>query len=205
MAEQHYNANDLASDPNSRKLKFAGICKLNNDELSSLYNIDKLTDEELASVNLDRSSLIDDYRLLHEVSQMKQIENEANNIAAAAPAGQPKSKELHEQFVKEMEKYLTNKKYTFPMLNHLIKLMSWEVEPETIFNEKAFQIDVNYHEDEEVMQLEPNERLFRRLKSIYDHLEDMFINGNRRTASDLVFTAIIRLVDRSNVAKYKII
>ncbi|EDW42598.1 uncharacterized protein LOC6606815 [Drosophila sechellia] len=202
MAKQQNNTNDLASDPNSRKLKFAGICKLNNDELSSLYNIDQLTDEELASVNLDRNSLIDDYRLLHEVSQMKQIEKEANSIPVAAPAEQAKSMELHEQFATEMEKYLT-KKYTFPMLNHLIKLMSWETEPQTIFNEKAFQIDVNYHEDEEVLQLEPNERLFRRLMSFYDHLEDIFVKGNRKTASDLVFNAIIRLIDRSNVAKSK--
>ncbi|XP_023030954.1 uncharacterized protein LOC111518474 [Drosophila willistoni] len=58
------------------KLKFSGCCKLTDDQLSEVYNLDLLSDEELASVNLERKSLVDDYRHLHELSMAHEQEQE---------------------------------------------------------------------------------------------------------------------------------
>ncbi|XP_039492436.1 uncharacterized protein LOC120452338 [Drosophila santomea] len=195
MAEQQKT--NFASDSKSRKLKFAGICRMNNEELSSLYRIDQLTDEELASVGLERSSLIDDYRLLHELSLMKQKENEVTKSRAQTWKRNPVV--LGERFIKQMQEYIPETKYQFPMLSHLIRLMSLEKEPETIFSEQDLGIDANYQEDAKVQQLLPKERLDRRLESFYDHLENMFLHGDRKAATDLVFNAIVRLVDRRTV------
>ncbi|EDV49511.1 uncharacterized protein LOC6554064 [Drosophila erecta] len=193
MAEQQTKTN-FDSDPKSRKLKFAGICKLNNEELSSLYRIDQLTDEELASVGLERSSLIDDYRLLHELSMMKQMENEVTKSPAQTCKQKPMA--LDERFGKQMHECIPKSKYKFTMLSHLIMLMSLDKQPETIFSEQDLKIDADYHEDAKVVQLMPKERLDRRLESFYDHLEKMFLHGDRKKANDLVFNAIVRLVDR---------
>ncbi|EDW96934.1 uncharacterized protein LOC6536650 [Drosophila yakuba] len=197
MAEQQSTKPNFASDPKSRKLKFAGICPMNNEELSSLYRIDQLTDEELASVGLERSSLIDDYRLLHELSLMKQKENEVTKSRAQTWKRNPVV--LDERFIKQMQEYIPETKYQFPMLSHLIRLMSLEKEPETIFSKQDLGIDANYQEDAKVQQLLPKERLHRRLESFYDHLENMFLHGDRKAATDLVFDAIVRLVDRRTV------
>ncbi|XP_046867221.1 uncharacterized protein LOC124460452 [Drosophila willistoni] len=58
------------------KLLLSGSCTLSDDELAEQYNLDKLSDEELASVNLDRKSLINDYRYLHELSEQKKTVKE---------------------------------------------------------------------------------------------------------------------------------
>ncbi|XP_043655282.1 uncharacterized protein LOC122621484 [Drosophila teissieri] len=199
MAGQQSKKPNCASDPKSRKLKFAGICLLNNEELSSLYRIDQLSDEELASVGLERSSLIDDYRLLHELSLMKQKENEVARSRPQAQTCKRSPMVLEERFIKQMQEYLPETKYQFPMLSHLIRLMSIERKPETIFSEQELGMDANYQEDAKVLQLPPKERLDRRLKSFYDHLENLFLHGDRRAVTDLVFNAIVRLVDRRTV------
>ncbi|XP_030382149.1 uncharacterized protein LOC115629750 [Scaptodrosophila lebanonensis] len=64
----------MTDDTNSRKLKFTGSCKLSNAALAEIYHLteEELSDEELASVGLERNSLIDDYRHLHEMWLLSQ-------------------------------------------------------------------------------------------------------------------------------------
>ncbi|XP_043660183.1 uncharacterized protein LOC122624607 [Drosophila teissieri] len=175
---------EIKPNPQSRKLKFSGICQLNDEELEHLYKIDKLTDEELASVDLERSSLIDDYRHLHELSQIWQKENKA------APPSSLSEWELHKE-LQHME-YKPKKVYKFHLLNKLVKVMSFEKDPASIFSEQQLQFDADYH-DEKVYLLPPKDCLRRRLESFYDHLDNMFVCGDRNMAIDLVVQGILRL------------
>ncbi|XP_016980107.1 uncharacterized protein LOC108045330 [Drosophila rhopaloa] len=185
---------DPDPDPNAdggklRKLKFAGCCHLKDEALARLYRIDRLTDEELASVDLNRSSLIDDYRHLHEISLMRQGEvNPARPSRPQTPRKCPSK--LPQLRIKEVK---VTKMYKFQLLNQLVKVMSSEVEPLSVFQEKQFQFDATYHEDEEVQQLPPKERERRRFKSFCDHLDNMFVSGDRNMAIDMVVDALIRL------------
>ncbi|EDW25985.1 GL14197 [Drosophila persimilis] len=56
---------------NQRELVFHGCCKMTDEELSEHYKVDQMTDEELASVNIDRQAMIDSYRVMHEVSMLR--------------------------------------------------------------------------------------------------------------------------------------
>ncbi|EDV45770.1 uncharacterized protein LOC6551112 [Drosophila erecta] len=178
---------EVKPNPLSRKLKFSGICKLSDEELAHLYKIDELTDEELASVDLERSSLIDDYRHLHELSMMWQEKNKAE------PPSNLSEWELHSQ-LQHME-YKPKKVYKFFLLNKLVKVMSFETDPGSIYTEKQLQFDVDYH-DENAYLLPPKDCLRRRLESFYDHLDNMFVCGDRNMAIDLVVQGILRLNKR---------
>nr|NP_572149.2 uncharacterized protein Dmel_CG15375 [Drosophila melanogaster]AAF45916.2 uncharacterized protein Dmel_CG15375 [Drosophila melanogaster] len=167
MEEQ--NVDETKTNPLSRKLKFSGICKLTDEELSHLYKLDELTDEELASVDLKRSSLIDDYRLLHEVSMMRQMENEA-----AKPPNPPEPPKPPNPPERPKARKLL----------HFVKVMSFEEEPGTIFTEEQLRLDSNY--------MELNSDIFR-LESFYNYLDSMYVSGNSNRAIDLVMFGIHRL------------
>nr|XP_017012032.2 uncharacterized protein LOC108067506 [Drosophila takahashii] len=177
------------TDPKSRKLKFAGCCHLKDEALARLYRIDRLTDEELASVGLQRSSLIDDYRHLHEMSLMRKWVNGVRPGRTAQTQKSSRSK-LPQLRVPEFK---PAKLYKFQLLNQLVKVMSFEKEPESVFNEQQFEFDADYQEDEEVQRMPPKERQRRRFESFCDHLDNMFISGDRNMAIDLVVDALIRL------------
>ncbi|XP_016935115.1 uncharacterized protein [Drosophila suzukii] len=189
MAQQPSDKTKPKTDPKSRKLKFAGCCHLKDEALARLYKIDRLTDEELASVGLQRKSLIDDYRHLHELSQMRKWEN---GVRPARPAQTHRSRfSRMPQF--RLQEYKPVKLYKFQLLNQLVHVMSFDKDSETIFNEKQFEFDADYHEDEEVQRLPAKERKRRRFESFCDHLDNMFICGDRNMAIDLVVDALIRL------------
>ncbi|EDW53209.1 GM12322 [Drosophila sechellia] len=192
------NVDEMNPNPLSRKLKFSGICKLTDEELSHLYKLDELTDEELVSLGLERGSLIDDYRLLHEVSMMRKLENEA-----AKPPNPPEPPmlaslsewELHEQ-LQHMD-YIPKKVYKFELLNKLVKVMSIEKESGTIFSEEQLRLDLNYIELNSYL-VAPQERLGLRLESFYNYLDNMFVSGDRNKALELVLHGIRRLNRRHN-------
>ncbi|XP_017074952.1 uncharacterized protein LOC108110399 [Drosophila eugracilis] len=187
MDKQPVDKTTGISDPKSRKLKFAGCCHLKDEALAGLYRIDQLTDEELASVGLERTSLIDDYRHLHEVSMMRQRENRSQAQALDLKIIRSKLPQLR------MQEHKPTKLYKFQLLNQLVKVMSFEKEPEAIFNEQQFEFDADYHEDEEVQRMPPKERQRRRFESFCDHLDNMFISGDRNMAINVVVDALIRL------------
>ncbi|KAH8419704.1 hypothetical protein KR009_001301, partial [Drosophila setifemur] len=184
------------NDRELRKLKFAGCCLLKDEALERLYKIDRLTDEELASVGLQRSSLIDDYRHLHEMSQLRAKEQALNRprrpMRPQTPHRSRSSKIPQYRSAKEMR----SKTYKFQLLNQLVKVMNIEVEPLTIFREQPFEFDADYYEDAEVSQLPEKERERRRFESFCDHLDNMFISGDRNRAIDMVVDALIRLNKR---------
>ncbi|XP_033169471.1 uncharacterized protein LOC117146935 [Drosophila mauritiana] len=192
------NVDEMNPNPLSRKLKFSGICKLTDEELSHLYKLDELTDEELVSLGLERGSLIDDYRLLHEVSMMRKLENEA-----AKPPNPPEPPklaslsewELHDQ-LQHMD-YIPKKVYKFELLNKLVKVMSIEKESGTIFSEEQLRLDLNYSELNSYL-VPPKERLGLRLESFYNYLDNMFVSGDRNKALELVLHGIRRLNRRHN-------
>ncbi|KAH8294463.1 hypothetical protein KR018_008817, partial [Drosophila ironensis] len=178
-----------ANDNKLRKLKFAGCCRLKDDALERLYKIDRLSDEELASVGLQRSSLIDDYRHLHELSQLRE-EQEKNRPLRAQTPRQNRTTLPQQPVLKEA------KTYKFQLLNQLVKVMNTEVEPLTIFREQQFEFDADYYEDESMALMSPKEREKRRFESFCDHLDNMFISGDRNMAIDMVVDALIRLNKR---------
>ncbi|XP_017045916.1 uncharacterized protein LOC108091306 [Drosophila ficusphila] len=193
MSKPGENANtdpDCKSDDSKlRKLKFAGCCHLKDEALARLYKIDRLTDEELASVGLQRSCLIDDYRHLHEVSLMWEQERYPDRPAKPQSPRKLRSR-LPRLCIMEVK---PAKLYKFQLLNQLVKVISFEKEPQAIFQEQQFEFDADYQEDEDVLQLPQEERQKRRFESFCDHLDNMFISGDRNMAIDLVVDALIRL------------
>lgn len=176
----------------SRKLKFAGICRLKDETLERLYNLDRLSDEELASVGLTRKSLIDDYRHLHELSMLREREQEKRR-PAPPQTQRPSRSRLPQYRAREVRPVKT---YKFQLLNQLVKVMNTEIDPLTIFREQQFEFDADYYEDETVARMPAKEREKRRFESFCDHLDNMFISGDRNMAIDMVVDALIRLNKR---------
>ncbi|EDV34766.2 uncharacterized protein Dana_GF21491 [Drosophila ananassae] len=176
----------------SRKLKFAGICRLKDETLERLYNLDRLSDEELASVGLTRKSLIDDYRHLHELSMLREREQEKRR-PVAPQTQRPSRSRLPQYRAREVRPVKT---YKFQLLNQLVKVMNTEIDPLTIFREQQFEFDADYYEDETVARMPAKEREKRRFESFCDHLDNMFISGDRNMAIDMVVDALIRLNKR---------
>lgn len=177
----------------SRKLKFAGCCLMSDKQLEQHYKLYRLSDEELASVGLQRSSLIDDYRVLHEVSQLRQLELKREKALNSNPlqARALKLKELQLQLG-----IRPHKAYKFQLLNQLVRVMDIEDDPSAIFPEPQFYFDALYVETEETRRLGPKERERRRFDAFYDHLDKMFIHGDRNKAIDVVVDAFVRLKKR---------
>ncbi|KAH8349431.1 hypothetical protein KR067_012045, partial [Drosophila pandora] len=176
----------------SRKLKFAGICRLKDETLERLYKLDRLSDEELASVGLTRKSLIDDYRHLHELSMLREREQEKRR-PVAPQTQRPSRSRLPQYRAREVRPVKT---YKFQLLNQLVKVMNTEIDPLTIFREQQFEFDADYYEDETVARMPAKEREKRRFESFCDHLDNMFISGDRNMAIDMVVDALIRLNKR---------
>ncbi|KAH8323132.1 hypothetical protein KR074_005583 [Drosophila pseudoananassae] len=168
----------------SRKLKFAGICRLKDETLERLYNLHRLSDEDLATVGLTRKSLIDDYRHHHEMSLQRQREEEKRRSQRQSRSRVPHSRARLTRPLKT---------YKFQLLNQLVKVMNNEIDPLTIFREQQFEFDADYYEDDSVALMPAKEREQRRFESFCDHLDNMFICGDRNMAVDMVVDALIRL------------
>ncbi|XP_017087990.2 uncharacterized protein [Drosophila bipectinata] len=168
----------------SRKLKFSGICRLKDETLERLYNLHRLSDDDLATVGLTRKSLIDDYRHHHEMSMQREREEEKRRSQRQSRSRVPHSRSRPMRPLKT---------YKFQLLNQLVKVLSNEIDPLTIFREQQFEFDADYYEDEAVAMMPIKERERRRFESFCDHLDNMFICGDRNMAVDMVVDALIRL------------
>ncbi|XP_068158946.1 uncharacterized protein [Drosophila tropicalis] len=169
----------MNASKDKRKLVFAGCCTLSDNELAELYNLDLLTDEELASVALERTSLIDDYRHLHELSMLWKQEEERE-----------KERELeHKREKAELES--RGRKYGFKLLNQLIKKV-FEMKQFSIYMEEEFQIFTEYHTDPAMLLLPTQEREKRRFWSHCDYLENLYYSGGSSRALNIVVVALIR-------------
>ncbi|XP_020805380.1 uncharacterized protein LOC110181823 [Drosophila serrata] len=183
-----------ALGPQSRKLKLIGCCPMTDKQMEEHYKLHHISDDELATVGIQRSSLIDDYRLMHEISQKRQLklkQEKKPNINDPA--------EDREQRIKELQLRLgirPHKAYKFQLLNQLVRVMDTEPDPKIIFPETQFNFFSIYCENDEVRLLSPKERERRRFDAFYDHLDNMFVNGDRNKAIDLVVDAFVRLKKR---------
>ncbi|KAH8245538.1 hypothetical protein KR032_011582, partial [Drosophila birchii] len=186
------NPSDLNSQ--SRKLKLIGCCLLTDQQLEQHYKLHHISDAELTAVGMQRSSLIDDYRLMHEISQMHQLRVKREK--------RPNTHDLpedREERIKELQFRLgirPHKAYKFQLLNQLVRVMDTEPDPKVIFPETEFNFFAIYSESEEVLRLAPKERERRRFDAFYDHLDNMFVSGDRNKAIDLVVDAFVRLKKR---------
>ncbi|EDW75301.1 uncharacterized protein Dwil_GK20100 [Drosophila willistoni] len=203
----------MNASKDKRKLVFAGCCTLSDDELAELYNLDLLTDEELASVSLERKSLIDDYRHLHELSMLRQQEEErekerelerqrekaelerrrkiaedAKKVTKIAKAVKLSSKAVAEKSDKQLP---GGRKYGFQLLNQLIK-KDFEMTQFSIYMEKEFEIFTDYHTDPSMPLLSAQEREKRRFWAHCDYLENLYCSGSCSRAMNIVVVALIR-------------
>ncbi|KAH8289209.1 hypothetical protein KR054_001734, partial [Drosophila jambulina] len=187
------NPGALALGTQSRKLKLIGCCHLTDRQLEQHYKLHYTTDEELATVGLQRSSVIEDYRLMHEISQMRTLDSRLKILKSNALP------EDREERIKELQRRLgirPHKAYKFQLLNQLVRVMDTEPDPKAIFPDTQFQFFSVYCESEEVRRLAPRERERRRFDAFYDHLDNMFVNGDRNKAIDVVVDAFVRLKKR---------
>ncbi|KAH8265931.1 hypothetical protein KR038_005576, partial [Drosophila bunnanda] len=178
----------------SHKLKLIGCCHMTDMQLEQHYKLHHISDEELASVGIQRSSLIADYRLMHEISQQHQLKMKREK--------RPNINDLpedREERIKELQQRLgirPHKAYKFQLLNQLVRVMDTEPDPKVIFPESEFHFFAIYCENESVSRLSSKQRERRRFDAFYDHLDNMFVNGDRNKAIDLVVDAFVRLKKR---------
>ncbi|XP_043659424.1 uncharacterized protein LOC122624059 [Drosophila teissieri] len=156
----------------------------------------QLSDEALVANGLERNSMVENLRFIYDFGGEWHTNDRLTQFRA--PKASPAKRE------NRMILNIPNKVYTFKMLRQMITEMSFEKQPEAIFKEQELAVNKDYRElpDEEAMQMTPRERLDRRLKSFYDHLEDMFVGADLNMANmavDLVFNGISRLAERRNV------
>ncbi|KAH8376304.1 hypothetical protein KR200_001381, partial [Drosophila serrata] len=162
----------------SRNVKLLGYCLLTDRQLEHYYKLHLISDEELATAGVDRSSLIDDYRRMHEISQKR-----------------PASEDIAKQ-VKELQLQLgirPHKPYKFQLLNQLVRLMDSQPDPKVIFPETPFDFNATYWESEAICRLTPEERDRRRFDALYDYLDNEFVRGDRNKAFEVVVNGLIRL------------
>ncbi|KAH8304104.1 hypothetical protein KR059_000704, partial [Drosophila kikkawai] len=192
-AQPQTHPNPAALATRSQKLKFIGCCHLTDKQMEQHYKLHYISDGELASVGMQRSSVIDDYRLMHEISQMHQQDlrrERAQKLSALPEDRAERIKEL--QFRLGMRPH---KAYKFQLLNQLVRVMDTEPDPKVIFPEKQFTFFAIYSATED-RRLAPKERERHRFDAFYDYLDDMFVNGDRNKAIDVVVDAFVRLKKR---------
>ncbi|KAH8338099.1 hypothetical protein KR059_007857 [Drosophila kikkawai] len=160
-----------------------GYCFLTEKQLEHYKKLELISDEELEAVERQRSLKIDEFPVAQERFQVP-------------PPPHNPVKDRSEQ-VKELRLRLgmrPHKTYKLQLLNQLVRIIDTEPDPKAIIPE--LQLDFMYLENEEVRQLPPHEREYRRLDAFYDYLDEMYVNGNGKKAIDLVVNGFIRLNNR---------
>ncbi|EDX01241.1 uncharacterized protein LOC6524270 [Drosophila yakuba] len=171
---------------------------LTRQDRGGLQETFRLSDEALVANGLQRNSMVENLRFICDLSGEWHTNGRLTQFQARTPNASPAKRE------NRMILNIPNKVYTFKMLRQMITEMSFEKQPEAIFKEQELALNKDYREvpDEEARQMTSRERLDRRLKSFYDHLEDMFVGADLNMANmavDLVFNGISRLAERRNV------
>ncbi|XP_064538944.1 uncharacterized protein LOC135428777 [Drosophila montana] len=180
------------NDVEKQKLKFTGCCSLTDGELSKLYNLDMLTDEELAAVGVERYSLIDDYRHLHEMSQMRELER--------LPS-------LSKRFVSKLKrpKFKSPRKPTKPfnydLLNKFFRCMQSESVAFCCFMEQELKIITDFQRDTKILLLSPREREFARYESYFDYLDALYQSGEQDRVISIVAKVMINFHRDPNPVK----
>ncbi|KAH8290080.1 hypothetical protein KR044_009624, partial [Drosophila immigrans] len=165
----------------NQKLKFTGCCSLSDSELSKLYNLDILTDLELTSVGVDRTSLIDDYRHLHEMSQLREMER--------LPL-------LSRRFVSKLKrpKFKSPRKPTKPfsydLLDRFFRCMQSEALGFCRFMENDLQIITDFQRDTKILLMTPKEREFACYDSYFEYLDNLYQSGKQ----DVVMSIIAKVM-----------
>ncbi|EDV45771.1 uncharacterized protein LOC6550967 [Drosophila erecta] len=167
---------------------------LSREERVGLQDMFQLSDDN----GLQRNSMMHNFRFICDLSGEWHTTDGLTQVRAQAPKSSPAKPGKQ-----EMAWNIPSKVYTFMMLKQLVMEMSFVEQPENIFREQELAIDKDYREvpDVEALHMTPRERLNRRLKSFYDHLEEMFVGDDLNMANmavDVVFNGISRLAERRN-------
>ncbi|KAL7743762.1 hypothetical protein ACLKA6_016822 [Drosophila palustris] len=165
----------------NQKLKFTGCCSLTDNELSKLYNLDVLTDAELASVGVERGSLIDDYRHLHEMSQLHELEQLPSiSKRFASKLKRPKFKSPRKP----------TQQFQYDLLNRFFRCMQSEAVAFCRFMENDLQIITDFQRDTKILLMSPKEREVACYDSYFNHLDNMYQNGKQ----DLVIAIVAKVM-----------
>lgn len=155
---------------------------MTNSEISKFYNLDLLTDAELASVGLARDSLIDDYRHLHEVSQMREQKCK------------PKmTKRFVSKIVKPnfMSPRMPSKAFHYDLLNKFFRCMQSESVGFCRFMEQDLNIITDFQRDTNALLLSPREQEFARYESYFDYLDTLYRSGDQDRVISIVAKVMI--------------
>ncbi|XP_034657490.1 uncharacterized protein LOC117894488 [Drosophila subobscura] len=173
---------------NPRKLIFHGCCKLTDEELSEHYKLNETTDEELASVGLNRQEVIDSYRVMDEVSilrgdpsLLKKKPEPEPEIVKAEPEAQP------------WEHFLIT--YEFPMLNRLVVLLSTDDRLFRAFMQRDLPAEYPLHLPM-YRTYPPEERQINLFIRFCEHLESLYLGPRYFEAHDMVASYIRALRQR---------
>ncbi|BFG00339.1 uncharacterized protein DMAD_00364 [Drosophila madeirensis] len=170
---------------NPRKLIFHGCCKLTDEELSERYKLNETTDEELASVGLNRQEVIDSYRVMDEVS-----------ILRGEPSLLKKKPEPEPEIVKAeppWEHFMLT--YEFPMLNRLVVLLSTDDRLFRAFMQRDLPADYPLHLPT-YRSYPPEERKIYLFIRFCEHLESLYLGSRSFEAQDKVASYIYALRQR---------
>ncbi|XP_017870168.1 PREDICTED: uncharacterized protein LOC108618600 [Drosophila arizonae] len=180
-------------DINKQKLKFKGCCKMSNSEISKFYNLDVLTNAELASVGVARDSLIDDYRHLHELSQMRKQQQ-----------CKPKMPKLFVSKIKK-PKFKSPRKpskvFHYDLLNKFFRCMQSESVGFCRFMEQDLNIITDFQRDTKILLMSPREREFARYESYFDYLDTLYQNGDQDRVISIVAKVMINFHRDPNPVK----
>ncbi|TDG42506.1 hypothetical protein AWZ03_011075 [Drosophila navojoa] len=178
------------TDINHQKLKFKGCCKMSNDEISKFYNLDILTDDELASVGVARDSLIDDYRHLHELSQIREQQLQQQ---------QQRKPRLPKAFISKIKKpnfkspRKASKTFQYDLLNKFFRCMQSESAGFCRFMEQDLNIITDFQRDTKILLLAPEEREFARYESYFDYLDALYKSGEQDRVISIVAKVMINV------------
>ncbi|KAH8235740.1 hypothetical protein KR032_006558, partial [Drosophila birchii] len=175
VRELQLQTDPAASGEPSRIVMLLGYCLLTKKQLEHYYKLHIISDEELATASMLRSSQIDDRS--HEL---------------------PLPKDLAQQ-VRELQLRLgirPHREYQFQLLNQMVRLMDAEPDPKVIFPEMQFNFDAIYSESESVRRLPTKERVHRRFDAFYDYLDHQFVHDDCNKVYKVVVDALIRLTER---------
>ncbi|SPP89147.1 uncharacterized protein LOC117590786 [Drosophila guanche] len=170
----------------ARKLIFHGCCKLTDEELSERYKLNETTDEELASVGLNRQEFIDSYRVMDEIS----ILHGEPQLLKKKPESDPEAKPLKHFLLK----------YRFPLLNALVVLLSTDDKLFRTFMQRDLPTDYPLHLPTYRDYL-PEERKINLFIGFCRHLDSLYLGPRRLEALKKVSTYIFAFRQREFAAR----
>lgn len=175
-----------------RKLKFIGCCTLTDNELSRHYNLDLLTNSELASVGLERKSLIDDYRHLHEMSQL----HEPKQVTSIS---KPFVSKLKRPQFKGPQK--PTRPFQYNLLNKFFLCMQSEAMAFCQFLENDLRVKNPLPVATKDLKMFPEEWVLAVYESYFLHLDRMCMNGEEERVISFIGKTLVKFHRKPNPAK----